>query len=269
MVYNFQKEKEKRRQPHRSFHKKGAYNVFLIHGSLVLSLGVALYFMPVNSPFAKITTVAFLIAAMTLKVAFHEFGHAYFAYKAGDYTVRGSGYLELNIFKYSDPMISLVFPGMIFLLSGIFLPGGAVYLNPALMDQKKKLWVDLGGIIMDICTLIFTVLVFWIVRGDASATLVAALSAMIYLSFGYILFNLLPIPPLDGFSALAELMPAHIREQMYVLRQQLGFFPLMIILLIGGRFLGFIWEWSLQLSVMLGVEPNFVFWGMSLIRILN
>src|SRR6266704_3005454 len=76
----------------------------------------------------------------------HEFGHAWVAYQGGDETVREKGYLTFNPLKYTDPLFSLIMPLVFLLLGGIGLPGGAVYINRALL--RSRAWgtgVSLAG----------------------------------------------------------------------------------------------------------------------------
>lgn len=246
---------------------RGEWIPFILHSSAVVLTGLILFLGILSGVAEKALGILFMLLLMTLKVAFHEFGHAIIAYRAGDYSVRSSGYLTLNILRYSDPFTSILLPGLIFIWSGIFLPGGAVYLNPALIDQKKKLWVDLGGIIMDILTLIALIFIAYATFPFGSKTYVALMSTAIYLSIGFILFNLLPIPPLDGYSALAELAPARIRETMYRIRAQAGFMILMAVFFLARDLFGFLWEAARFLYALTGLDLMFAFWGLQMIRL--
>ena len=240
---------------------------FLVHCGLVLLTGALLFAGVLDGAAEKAVGVFFMLFLMSLKVAFHEFGHAIIAYRAGDYTVRSSGYLTLNMLRYTDPFSSILLPGLIFIWAGVFIPGGAVYLNPALIDQNRKLWVDLGGIIMDILTLIALIFIAYATFPFADPAYVALVSAAVYLSIGLIIFNLLPIPPLDGYSALAELAPARIREIMYVIRAQAGFMILLAVFMFGRGLFGALWDGVHVIYSLLWLDYLPAYMGLQMIRV--
>src|SRR6185295_10114833 len=95
----------------------------------------------------------FLIVVIlwVFSVCLHEFGHAWVAYKGGDYTVRDKGYLTLNPIHYTHPVLSLVMPVVFMILGGIGLPGGAVYIERHLL--RSRAWetaVALAGPAMNL-----------------------------------------------------------------------------------------------------------------------
>src|SRR3954469_5308930 len=78
---------------------------------------------------ARFVLFVFVVTGWIVSLCLHEFGHAFFAYRSGDRSVAGKGYLTLNPLKYTDPTLSFVLPVLFLLLGGIGLPGGAVYIN--------------------------------------------------------------------------------------------------------------------------------------------
>jgi Zn-dependent protease len=79
-------------------------------------------------------------------VCLHEFSHAIAAYKGGDVTVRDKGYLTFNPLRYTHPVTSLVLPLIVLAIGGIGLPGGAVFINRALLRSRAwDTWVSLAG----------------------------------------------------------------------------------------------------------------------------
>ena len=70
-----------------------------------------------------------VLGGWIVSVCFHEFAHAYTAYRAGDRSVEQAGYLTLNPFKYTHPVLSILLPLFFIVQGGIGLPGGAVYLH--------------------------------------------------------------------------------------------------------------------------------------------
>ncbi len=68
----------------------------------------------------------------------HEFAHALVAYWGEDKTVKDKGYLTFNLFKYTQPGLSIILPLVFILIGGMGLPGGAVYINRSLL--KSLVW---------------------------------------------------------------------------------------------------------------------------------
>lgn len=158
-----------------------------------------------------------VIAGWVFSVCLHEFGHALVAFKGGDYTVREKGYLTLNPIHYTDPVSSLLLPVVFLLLGGIGLPGGAVYINDHLLRSKKwRTAVSLAGPAMNVLIILVLCLPFWtgLLLQDRESKLAASLAFLITLQISAIVFNLLPIPPLDGFQAISPWMPRHIERRM-------------------------------------------------------
>src|SRR5512141_517113 len=152
--------------------------------------------------------------AWVFSVCLHEFGHALVAYKGGDYTVKEKGYLTLNPIPYTHPVYSLVLPLLFMLLGGIGLPGGAVYINDHhLRSRGCRAAVSLAGPAMNIVLIVLLCVPCW--TGVVDARFGPALAFLLQLEISAVLFNLLPVPPLDGFQAIAPWLPAEISEKLY------------------------------------------------------
>jgi Zn-dependent protease len=146
-------------------------------------------------------------------VCLHEFGHALVAYKGGDDTVREKGYLTLNPIHYTDPFYSLVLPLLFLFLGGIGLPGGAVYINDHLLSSKCwRTAVSLAGPAMNLLLTLLLCVPFWL--GIIDQRFGPGLAFLIQLEISAILFNLLPIPPLDGFRAISPWLPKEVAERI-------------------------------------------------------
>lgn len=158
----------------------------------------------------------FLLVTVTwiFSVCLHEFGHALVAYYGGDYTVKEKGYLTLNPVHYTHPVYSLVMPLVFMLLGGIGLPGGAVYINDHLLRSRGwRAAVSLAGPAMNLLLVLVLCLPFW--TGIVDDRFAAPLAFLLQLEISAILFNLLPIPPLDGFQAVAPWLPEEIGHKLY------------------------------------------------------
>ena len=144
-------------------------------------------------------------------VCLHEFGHALVAFKGGDHTVREKGYLTLNPIHYTHPLYSLVMPLLFLFLGGIGLPGGAVYINDHLLRSRGwRTGVSLAGPAMNVLLILVLCIPFW--TGVIDQRFGPALAFLIQLEICAVLFNLLPVPPLDGFRALSPWLPSEMSD---------------------------------------------------------
>jgi Zn-dependent protease len=180
--------------------------------------------------------VAIVIICWIFSVCLHEYGHAWVADRGGDYTVREKGYLSMNPIYYAHPVLSFVLPILFMMLGGIGLPGGAVYIDRSLLRSKKwETYVSLAGPLMNfilaiLCALLLK-LVFIPRFPDNPATY--ALAFLLALQISAVLFNLIPIPPLDGFNAIEPWLPEEWSGHISFVRQY-------------GMFILFILFWNVQ-----------------------
>jgi Zn-dependent protease len=161
-------------------------------------------------------------------VCAHEFAHAATAYAGGDHTVRDKGYLTFNPLKYLDPVQSLLLPVLFLVLGGIGLPGAAVYIERhRLRSPAWESAVSLAGpaanlVLLGVCGLLLQ----WdAVRGSDLAPVIAFVGL---LQATAVVLNLLPLPGLDGFGALAPWLPAGLRARL----QALGGAAILLLLLV-------------------------------------
>src|ERR1051326_6522464 len=150
-------------------------------------------------------------------VCLHEFGHAIVAFYGGDTSVREKGYLTLNPLKYTHPVYSLLMPVLFMMIGGIGLPGGAVYIEEdRLRSPKWRTAVSLPGPAMNFVLILALCVPFWLglVKPDLDNVAALSLAFLIELEICAVIFNLLPLPPLDGFRALSPWMPQEIRDRL-------------------------------------------------------
>lgn len=149
------------------------------------------------------------LGAWIMCVCVHEFSHALVAYWGGDAGVRDKGYLSLDPTRYIDPVFSLLIPAFVLMMGGFPLPGASVQINTsALRSERWGAYVSAAGPASNfLLFLLFAVPLhpkLGIVDPYAAtqATWVYFLGAMATLNFIVTVFNLIPVPPLDGFGII-------------------------------------------------------------------
>ena len=156
----------------------------------------------------------FYIIVLIMSVVVHEVAHGYSAYLLGDNTARNSGRLTLNPLKHLDPFGSVILPLLLVLMNAGFVIGWAkpVPYNPAnLRDEKKGTFlVAIAGILVNLVLVIFFGLLirFAPLLGiPMSASFFKITSIIVILNLVLALFNLIPIPPLDGSKIMFSFLP--------------------------------------------------------------
>ncbi len=176
------------------------------------------------------------LLAWILSVCIHEFCHALVAYFGGDKSVRDKGYLTLDPTRFIDPIFSIALPAIILMMGGFPLPGGAVRIDWSLLksEQWRRYVYAAGPASNFLLYLLFALPLHPALglvdgRAESQPDWVYFLGAMAYLNFFATLFNLLPIPPLDGYGIIEHRFSY---ETQRLLRQY-------AMLAIGGLFLLF------------------------------
>ncbi len=155
------------------------------------------------------TLTDLFIRLITLAIAFtvHELAHAVVAVSLGDETPRRAGRLTLNPVAHLDPAGTLFF-----LVSG-FGWAKPVPVNPlALRRRDGMLWVSLAGPLSNLGLALLGSALYRLPLGSTVAHRVV--SEFVWLNLILLFFNLLPLPPLDGATVLAELAPRFWHEYL-------------------------------------------------------
>ena len=160
-------------------------------------------------------TFLVVLVGWIFSLCLHEFSHAIVAYWGGDLSVKDKGYLSFNPIKYVDPLFSIVLPIIFLLIGGLGLPGGAVYIDRSRL--RNKIWDSAVSLAGPISNLFLAIVIALILQIDAVSNSSAApvLSFLGMLQASVFVLNLVPIPPLDGFGAIAPFLPDSIREAAY------------------------------------------------------
>lgn len=156
-------------------------------------------------PYVVIT----LIFAFTL----HEFAHAYVAYKFGDDTAKRQGRLTLNPIQHLDPL------GTILILLVGFGWARPVPVNRFFFKKPRLagILVSIAGPLSNLFLACIGFIAFYATLtfgGEGADNFLQFLNIFISLNVLLFVFNLLPIPPLDGYRIIEDLAPSHIRAKM-------------------------------------------------------
>jgi len=191
--------------------------------------------------------LAVALVAIFLLVAYpvHEFAHAWAAYMQGDATAKLFGRLTLNPIVHFDPIggtltaVSLLFSPILF---GWAKP---TPVNPSNFRDRRNgdLIVALAGPVSNLVmaalgAFVFRALDLAGVLFDLPRDVVFVLYYFVAFNVLLAIFNLLPVPPLDGSAILFRLLPAEYAWRLRPFLQQYGFIFLIGFFIVGGSYLG-------------------------------
>ena len=190
----------------------------MVHMDIVLDLGL-------------------VIIVILLSMVLHEFMHGLTAYWLGDNTAKINGRLSFNPIKHIDPFLSLLLP-LILAVSGGPIFGGA---KPVPINPNNLRWREWGMALVAIAGpltnfilafIFFTLLAIF----QPSGIMMDFLLLGFQINMGFCIFNLLPIPPLDGSRILYAIAPDVVRRIMVSMECYGLIIVFVAIFLLGGVF---------------------------------
>ena len=156
------------------------------------------------------------IPGLLLALSMHEFAHGYAAYKMGDNTAKYSGRLSINPLDHLDPI------GTLCLLLFRFGWAKPVPINPYNFKNHRKgiIIVSLAGPLMNFLLALLSAFAIEIFNSFVPASKISEFFVIVLyyselLNVGLMVFNLIPIPPLDGSKVLLELLPYRYKGIFY------------------------------------------------------
>lgn len=202
--------------------------------------------------------VAFIVILISMML--HELAHGFVAYWLGDDTAKDEGRLTLNPLKHLDPVLSIAMPLLLFLTGGPIF-GGA---KPVPVDSRRLkfgVWgmalVAIAGPLMNFLLAFLGVVVVRLtgalVDGHQTLFWSEVLTQFIIINLGFGVFNLIPIPPLDGSRVLYAIAPDQVREVMSRM-ERWGIVVVMLLVILLPSLVN-----SLMLGAMQGIL-DFFFW---------
>ncbi len=193
---------------------------------------------------ADIVITIFSLVVLLFSVIIHELAHGYVANSLGDPTAKYAGRLTVNPLKHLDPFGSIILPVILFLVGSPVLFGWAkpVPVNPYnFRDQKYgEIKVSAAGPISNISLAIFFGLILRFAPDSVlnyNPGFSIALTYIVAINIWLAIFNLIPIPPLDGSWILFSFLPLGMENVKSFLRQY-GIVILVVLIL----FMGWLWS---------------------------
>ena len=219
----------------------------------------------VSIPYIICSVLSFIPA-----LVLHEVAHGFAAYKLGDPTAKSRGRLSLNPLKHIDPFGTVILPALLmFMRMPVFGYAKPVPYNPRYFKNPRRddVIVGLAGPAANLAMAALAAAVAWALYQPAVAGLVDnELFAYFYVMFlptfalvnlFLMFFNLLPIPPLDGSSIFAILLPPKYLPKYYQIQQYA--FPVFMIVIVLFPYLFHFNPFSWYLGVTAGNLGNLMF----------
>lgn len=177
--------------------------------------------------------IVVLVFILVYSIILHEVSHGCVAYLNGDTTAEGAGRLTLNPVSHIDLFGTVFLPAVLMLVQAPFLIGWAkpVPINP--LNFRRR---SIGLLAVSLAGPLTNLLLAWgfsLARGAVPSPQAAdVLSYGIVLNVVLAVFNLIPIPPLDGSKVLAVFLPGELRR-LYFLMEPWGLFIIVLLLATG------------------------------------
>ncbi|MCX6721852.1 MAG: site-2 protease family protein [Candidatus Staskawiczbacteria bacterium] len=184
----------------------------------------------------------FSLVVLLFSVMIHELAHGYVAYSLGDPTAKYEGRLTLNPFKHLDLFGSIILPLLLFLAGSPFLFGWVkpVPINPYNFRDKKygEIKVSIAGPLSNLLLAIVFGTILRFTPQDLFLTnpgVLMSLSFITSINIWLAIFNLIPVPPLDGSWILFSFLSVRLQSFQNFLRQY-GIVILVMLILFGNSF---------------------------------
>lgn len=172
---------------------------------------------------------------------FHELAHGGVAYLLGDRTAKDSGRLTLNPLKHIDPYMSILVPVILYVLRAPVF-GGAKPVPVNYYNLKGKEWgmalVAVSGPLTNFLLALVSFLVghyTGLIYGAGGEIPEFIFLELVYINLGFMVFNLIPIPPLDGSRVLYAISPDFFRDFLAKM-ERYGVIVVYLLILVFGQF---------------------------------
>lgn len=163
-------------------------------------------------------TISIILVIVVTSVILHELAHGLVAYWLGDRTAKDAGRLTFNPLKHIDPYMSILVPVVLYII-GAPVFGGA---KPVPINSRNLKWREWGMALVAIAgpftNFLIALVAFLIghfsgfIYGTSGETLDFIFTELIFVNLGFMIFNIIPIPPLDGSRVLYAIAPDPVRN---------------------------------------------------------
>lgn len=201
--------------------------------------------------------IIIILIISLFSIILHELAHGLVAYWLGDKTAKEAGRLTLNPLKHIDPYMSILVPVVLYILKAPVF-GGAKPVPINYRNLKGREWgmalVAIAGPLTNFLIALISFLIGYfsgILRNPTSEVGYFICAELVYLNLGFMIFNLIPIPPLDGSRVLYAIVPDIIRDLMDKM-EKYGFIIVYALILIFGNLFS-----NLMISGMNGIISFF------------
>lgn len=186
--------------------------------------------------FSQLATVlGVILVSMTL----HELMHGFVAYKLGDYTAKHEGRLTLNPIKHIDPFLTIMLP-LVLTVMGLPAFGGAkpVPINPHAL-KGGDFGMALVGAVGPLTNFVLAFFAFalLVATGGTASPFASVLLTAVGVNLGFFVFNMIPIPPLDGSRVLYALAPDGVQRAMEMVERQ-GLIIVFVVVMLASQYIG-------------------------------
>lgn len=188
-----------------------------------------------------LTYIAIVLVVILFSMTLHEVMHGFMAFWLGDDTAEREGRLTLNPVKHIDPFLTIALPVMLALIPGAPIFGGAkpVPFNPDRLkyDEWGAALVALAGPLTNLFIAFILYASYALFGVDADTFAGQFLLIGVVVNLGFFLFNMLPIPPLDGSRVLYAVAPEFARRGMETI-ERYGLIVIFVIVLVASPVIG-------------------------------
>jgi Zn-dependent protease len=187
-----------------------------------------------------IVYIATVLAVILLSMTLHEAMHGFTAYFLGDDTAKLQGRLTLNPIKHIDPFLTIILPVLLAIAGGpVFGGAKPVPFNPARVkyDEWGAALVALAGPLTNFFIAFIAFGIYALIGTPSANSEIGRLfSIIVSVNLGFFIFNMIPIPPLDGSRVLYALAPEFVRRGMEAI-ERFGILFIFFIVLVASPFI--------------------------------